>query len=92
LNRALFWYKQELLGGLQSRGRLVIKWTCSNGRMGFLGFREFDLNERFISIIKSDSVTVQGSIAEGDHCNECSKYEKVVTNWTINNYSGIFTN
>ena len=28
ISRALFWYREELIGGLNSRGRIVMKWNC----------------------------------------------------------------
>ncbi|KAJ3364330.1 hypothetical protein HDU91_002648 [Kappamyces sp. JEL0680] len=67
LRRALFWYKEHLIGGLETRGRL------SNGRAGIACFREFELLPRFIPIMTSDSIQILGSFVEDENRSHLSE-------------------
>jgi hypothetical protein len=95
LTRAFFWYKEELVGGLERRGRLVMRWVCSNHRNGFLAFRSFEMTPSLLSIIKTDPIQISGRFVLGEHVDEITKHHyKCQTNnlctleWTIKNWSG----
>jgi hypothetical protein len=95
LSRALFWYKEEFVGGLQRRGRLVMKWVGSNNRSGYLSFRSFQMTPAVLSIIKTDVIEILGTVLEDEHVTRTNNAYTCKTNyltrvqWKITNHSGI---
>jgi hypothetical protein len=58
---ALHWFKQNLIGGLNERGRLVINWTL-NERRGILTIDSFELTRSSLDIIRQDAITIDGIV------------------------------
>ncbi|KAI8929144.1 transport protein Trs120 or TRAPPC9 TRAPP II complex subunit-domain-containing protein [Entophlyctis helioformis] len=66
LRRAVFWYREHLVGGVRGRGRVVGRWFCSRDRQGLLNLRGFTLTERMLHVLKSDSIGL-APLLSGDH-------------------------
>ncbi|KAH6576807.1 hypothetical protein BASA62_001258 [Batrachochytrium salamandrivorans] len=58
LSRAIYWYREYLVGGLSHRGRIIIHWNCSKSRQGLLALRNFSLTRRMLHIVKSESISL----------------------------------
>ncbi|KAJ3313765.1 hypothetical protein HDV04_001569 [Boothiomyces sp. JEL0838] len=87
LRRALFWYREAIIGGLSCRGRL------SKRRSGILTFRNFELTPRMLHIVKSSTVNIDVKLASADQLEQtgpleyrCNKHSMVNSTWTISNY------
>ncbi|KAJ3273986.1 hypothetical protein HDV01_003656 [Terramyces sp. JEL0728] len=92
-HRALFWYREAIIGGLSCRGRLVIRWACSKRRSGILTFRNFELTPRMLHIVKSSTVNIDVKLDSSDNLEQtgpaeykCNKHSLVNSKWTISNY------
>ncbi|KAJ3259683.1 hypothetical protein HK103_001944 [Boothiomyces macroporosus] len=86
LRRALFWYREAIIGGLSCRGR-------SKRRSGILTFRNFELTPRMLHIVKSSTVNIDVKLSSADQLEQtgpleyrCSKHSMVNSTWTISNY------
>lgn len=87
-SRALFWYREELIGGLLRRGRVVIRWSCSNNRSGILSFRNLVLKPSYLAIIKTDPIKIEANILGTD--DEKTRINELTTiEWKITNLKGI---
>jgi hypothetical protein len=98
LARALFWYKEELVGGLERRGRLVMRWSCTNHRSGILSFRSFPMSPGFFAIIKADPIKIRGKFIEDDGVEmvastryKCRSNHLCNLQWEITNLSEVPT-
>ncbi|KAL5039848.1 hypothetical protein BDV3_003227 [Batrachochytrium dendrobatidis] len=58
LSRAIYWYRESLVGGLSHRGRILTHWTCSRSRQGILSLRDFTPTQRMLHIVKSESISL----------------------------------
>ncbi|KAI8896985.1 TRAPP II complex [Globomyces pollinis-pini] len=92
LQRALFWYREALIGGLQTRGRLVVSWLCSKGRKGFLPLRSLKLNPRMLAVLKSGNIDIKAEFSDSNLITELGPnryqsmaYHPVKLKWTITN-------
>ncbi|KAI8916253.1 transport protein Trs120 or TRAPPC9 TRAPP II complex subunit-domain-containing protein [Gorgonomyces haynaldii] len=68
LRRALFWYRHELIGSFDKRGKLVCQWSLS-GRRGIVQPRDIKLDFPSMQIIKSPSIVIE-PVLEGVRPNE----------------------
>jgi hypothetical protein len=98
LARALFWHKEELVGGLDRRGRLVMRWSCTNHRCGILSFRSFPMTPSFFTVIKADPIRIRGKFMEDSGVEmvtstryRCKTNHLCLLEWQITNVSDVPT-
>nr|KAJ3417820.1 hypothetical protein HK105_000755 [Polyrhizophydium stewartii] len=63
LRRAVFWYREYLVGGLNHRGRILAHWRCSKDRFGVMQMRGFTITERMLHVLKSESISMVPTLA-----------------------------
>ncbi|TPX33913.1 hypothetical protein SmJEL517_g03387 [Synchytrium microbalum] len=96
IRRALFWYKEELVGGLEGRGRVVGRWLTSKGRQGNFSLRNVYLTPPMLSSLQREQVSFQARVIPLEGSTQtirtissaryvCPVRECVVLEWTVTN-------
>ncbi|TPX35810.1 hypothetical protein SeMB42_g07142 [Synchytrium endobioticum] len=100
MRRALFWYKEELVGGLKGRGRIVGRWLTSKGRRGKFSLRNIYLTPPMLTSLQREQVSFQARVVplEGSNTDTiesiklthgrryvCPAREFVALEWTVIN-------
>ena len=97
LRRAVFWYREELVGGIHRRGRIIARWFCSKDRFGVLQLRNFSITERMLHVIKVDCILFEPCVVGCDDSVaairpdyfQCRINEVIKLQWRITNHKGI---
>ncbi|KAI9193335.1 TRAPP II complex [Polychytrium aggregatum] len=55
--KAIFWYKEALVGGLAKRGIVVARWTCSKNRSGLFSLRSLKITPTMFEVIKQQRLS-----------------------------------
>jgi hypothetical protein len=80
MRRALFWFREALIGGTILKGRIEANWCLIGNRSGNLSLRSIYIEPPSLDVIKTQSVTCKGKLT---NAGEFYKLE-----WTIVNKRG----
>lgn len=95
VRRALFWYREELFGGLEKQGRIVAHWKCTGSsltvpqRRGHFSLRHIRLNEAALTAVVVPKIYTTTLVTESTlvaaNSWKCPLLKTVSVDWKIFN-------